>query len=335
MSTCLIHSCTLYSVGKREIKSLAVKCDIVERGCTWVGTVGTLEEHVTTCKFTLLPCPKECKDDSDKVKQFARKDLDKHLEEDCPNRDYSCEHCGEKGTYVSIQVHDETCEKKEVTCSSDGCSEKMQRQNIPYHIATTCEHAVILCKYVSIGCETELKRKDMAAHEQDSDVHLYIAMDKLNRIIANEQALKFRLTDFEVTKGNNESVESPPYYTSCIGYHMGIDVVPNGYGDGEGSHVSVFATFLEGDNDTELEWPFIGKITFTLLNQLEDKNHHQLTVSTIAANDIQVGGSWGYPKFITHSALGYNADKNTQFLKDDTLYFRMTVRHANHKPWLQ
>ena len=142
----------------------------------------TLEEHVTTCDFTLLPSPKECKDDSDKVKQFMRKDLDKHLEKDCPNRDYSCQHCGEKGTYASIQVHDKTCEKKEVTCPKDRCSEKMQRQNILRHIATDCQHAVIPCKYISIGCETELKREDMAAHEQDSEIHLDMALDRINSL---------------------------------------------------------------------------------------------------------------------------------------------------------
>ena len=39
-------------VGKREVKALRVKCDNVERGCKWEGTVDTLEEHVATCRFT-------------------------------------------------------------------------------------------------------------------------------------------------------------------------------------------------------------------------------------------------------------------------------------------
>ena len=36
-----------------------------------------------------------------------------------------------------------------------------------------------------------------------------------------------------------------------------------------------------------------------------------------------------------HSALGYDAKKNTQYLKDDTLYFRVSVAVADHKPWLE
>ncbi len=76
-----------------------MKCDNMERDCQWVGTVDTLEEHVGVCQFTLIPCPKECKDDNGILK-IMRRDLQQHLMEKCPNRDYSCEHCDLKGTYL-------------------------------------------------------------------------------------------------------------------------------------------------------------------------------------------------------------------------------------------
>ena len=330
----------LYSVlyiGRREIKDLSVKCapDNIERGCTWVGTFGTHEEHVATCNFTLLPCPKECKDDSGKVKQFMRKDLDNHLKKDCPNRSYSCEYCGKKGVYANTQEHDEMCPKKQVTCPEDGCSEKMQRQSIPSHIATACEHTVTPCKYVNIGCEKKVKRKDLKAHEQDDTVHLHMAIDKLNKKIIDEKSLKFKLTDYGKKKGNSEIVRSPSYYTSPNGYHVAMLVDINGDGRGKGTHVSVYAIFLEGNNDARLKQPFVGNISFTLLNQLQDKNHHQKSVAVNAASDIKVGKTWGEPLFIPHSALDYDPVNNTQYLKDDTLYFSMLIEPADHKPWLQ
>ena len=138
--------------------------------CTWVGTIGTPEEHVAMSKFILLPCPKECKDDSDKVKQFMRIDLDNHLEEDCPNRDFSCKHCGEKITYASItNIHDQKCLKKPVPCPN-GCSVIVQCQHISEHVATKCELTVIACKYKRLEC-------DMVAHEEDDKLHLRMAMD--------------------------------------------------------------------------------------------------------------------------------------------------------------
>ena len=36
------------------------------------------------------------------------------------------------------------------------------------------------CKYRGIGCDTELKREDMAAHEQDDKLHLHMALETIN-----------------------------------------------------------------------------------------------------------------------------------------------------------
>ena len=45
------------------------------------------------------------------------------------------------------------------------------------------------------------------------------------------------------------------------------------------------------------------------------------------------GSGYGCPKFILHSKLGHNT-YNTQYLKDDTLYFKVTVTQSDHRPWL-
>ncbi len=108
-----------------------MKC---ERDCLWEGTVGTLEEHVGVCQFTLVPCPKECKGDNGILK-IMRRDLQQHLMEKCPNRDYSCEHCGLKGTYETTLDHYDTCEKKLITCTNEGCTIKMKRMNAKNHLS--------------------------------------------------------------------------------------------------------------------------------------------------------------------------------------------------------
>ena len=63
-----------FHVGRREIRDLHVKCDSIERGCKWKGTVGTLEEHVATCDFIPVPCPKECKEGSS-IQMIIRKKI--------------------------------------------------------------------------------------------------------------------------------------------------------------------------------------------------------------------------------------------------------------------
>jgi hypothetical protein len=330
----------LLHTGKREIKALRVKCSSVERGCEWVGTVGTLEEHVATCGFTLVPCPKQCRDDTDAVKHFMKKDLDKHLKNDCPNRDHKCEYCGEKGTYATItEVHDKVCKMKRVPCPTDACRVKMQRQQVSEHVSK-CPHTVIPCKYEGIGCDKNLKRKDMTAHEQDDQLHLHMALETINSQEARLDSIQgrsktFVLSEFKKKKEAKGRFQFPPFYTHPNGYHMALTVDANGCVAGEGTHVTVGAALLTGEHDAELKWPFIGEVTFTLLNQLEDKNHHAKTLSFHTTRNAHVGGTlWGLAQFILHSALAHNLVKNTQYLKDDTLYFRVSVKVADHKPWL-
>ena len=343
-----------------------MRCNNVERKCEWEGTVGTLEKHMATCQFTLLPCPKECKDDNGETSLFMRKDLDDHLEKDCPNRDYECQYCGEKGTYAEITEVHKTCVKKIIPCCNAECKETVPRGEVDKHVESECEHTVIACKYESIGCGVKRKRRDMAAHEQDNkQLHLDMAMDttlQLKSDVAElrkdlhstvnilQLALKgklekdlqsaanilqltlaeptYKLTDYQKKKEDGTYFRFPPFYSHPRGYHMALRVHVNGHGAGKGTHVSVYACIMKGDHDAELNWPFVGNITFTLLNQLEDKNHHSDTIIIHKEDKARVGISRGRNKFIPHSSLAYDRVRNTQYLKDDTLYFRMSVDAA-------
>ena len=300
---------------------------------------------MSKCEFTLLPCPKECRNHwllEQTINHFMRKDLNKHLKEECPNRDYSCKHCGEKGTYTSIIMHDKECPKKPVPCPK-GCFVTMQRKRVRNHVATECELTVIACKYKRLGCDREMKRKDMAAHEDNDKLHLRMAMDttvQLKERIASLEKIKplhFKLTEYQQRKNENKVAYSPSYYISPNGYRMKIRVDANGCGEGKGTHVSVFAQVVKGDYDDQLKWPFSGTVTFTLLNQLEDEDHYTHTLEVIPESNMRAGSGWGFPHFIPHSALGCDGIKNTQYLKDDTLHFRMSAsaEMTDHKPWLE
>ena len=335
-----------------------MKCDNVERGCEWEGTVGTLEEHMAVCQFTPVPCPKQCKN----TILLLRKDLDHHINNECPNRDCECEYCGKKGTYANItQIHYVVCDKKIVPCPNEGCTETMKHHMIKDHVEDDCEYTEVSCKYVNIGCVIKLKREDMRAHEEDDKIHLHLALgavvelkDKNSRLeyglqLVNQKIklslreeremwkeqeltlMTFKLTNYQHKVENKKYFMSPSFYTSPEGYHMSAKVCANGYGDGKGTHVSVYAYIVEGKNDSKLKWPFIGKV---LLNQLKDDNHHIKTVSVKMEHNVQVGKGCGY-LFIPHSELDHNPSNNTQYLKDDTLYFRVSVKVPDHKPWLE
>ena len=333
------------TTGKRDIKALQVKCSNVDRECKWEGTVGTLEAHVATCEFTLVPCPKQCKDNEN---EFMKKNLDKHLENDCPNRDHECKYCGEKGTYAHItQVHDNTCEKKMVPCPNADCTKTIQRRNAKRHIEE-CDYSEIPCKYQRIGCDVKMMRKDKPAHEEDDKLHLHMALEKVvnmeEEIITMKQqreedarrngaSLTFELKGFSEKKDDNNQFNSPTFYSSPKGYHMRINVYANGDGTYMGTHVSAFVRILKGKYDDAINWPLVGKVTFEILNQLEDKNHEIIIVEMDKEDNTVVGSCWG--NGIAHSELSHDPIKNTQYLKDNTLYFRVSVDIPDHKPWLE
>ena len=307
-----------------------------------------LPMHEINCQYNMVPCPTECLDCNDDVKLIMRKDLDHHTREDCPNRLVVCGHCGKKGRYIEIETHSLSCNGRTPVpcpdCDLEVCND------INEHYKNECQFTNVACKYKSIGCKRKSKRKDSVAHEQDNELHLGIALNcllEMKEALVKLQDLStqhkergktkliFALTDFEARRCTDHKMTSPSFYSSPNGYRMACRVYANGDGEGKGQFVSVRAALLEGKNDNDLTWPFSGSITFTLLNQLEDKNHYSSTTTLSTDHNAVVGIDWGKPKFILHSKLYYDEAKRTQYLMDDKIYIRVSVEVADQKPWLE
>lgn len=158
-------------------------------------------------------------------------------------------------------------------------------------------------------------------------------MEILNhkKSIMDKNGFTFQVPDFSKRKGKR--FLSSSLYTSPNGYLMNVSV----YGDldGKGTHVSIYANLKQGRYDSALNWPFLGEIKFTILNQLENKGYYSGNIQLSASDSAHVRDSWGFQQFIPHTALGCDAVKNTQYLKDDSLYFRVEVKVSDHKPWLE
>lgn len=326
--------------GKREIDELSVKCHNTIRGCEWVGTVGTLVKHVALCEFTLLHCPNNCKDHDGKTMQCMRKDLTGHQNNSCPNRRYTCQYCGKEGTYARItEIHDRGCPRKPISCANTDCTLSVERRALKRH-REVCEFTEIACKFSTLGCEVKKMRKDMVEHEVDDSSHLHMAIETVAVLRQSNTKLK---ADYESIaelrqsttkfKADYESVQmtftSPPFYTSPGGYCMTLHVC----NDEEEDSINVFVSSERGDNDDDLKWPFLGDVSVTLLNQLENKNHYKKIFRIKPEHAITPGNNVGFD-FISEAALGHNPVKNTQYLKDDALYFKVSVDIPGHRHWL-
>jgi TNF receptor-associated factor 4 len=200
-------------------------------------------------------------------------------------------------------------------------------------------------------------RKDLAEHEKDSKNHLQLAIDTIHqqqeinrkqenilaRLQSREMPVKYKFTEYDHRKTANILIYTPPFYTSPGGYKMCIKVYANGQNSGRGTHVTVGAHLMKGENDDYLSWPFTGKVTIELLNQLEDKNHHCKDIVFLSSgkssqrvvDEERSSHGWGIPEYISHTALGRNTAKNCQYLKEDRLHFKISVyAKSSSTPWL-
>ena len=146
----------------------------------------------------------------------------------------------------------------------------------------------------------------------------------------------FTMTNFMQHKMDDDRWFSPPFYSHIGGYKMCISVDANGSDIGRNTHVSLFFHIVPGEYDDTLRWPFHGEVTVQLLNQTKNADHlEKPLVEAIDCSDNSImyfarvqevkqhGHGWGYPKFITHGGLAYNAGKDCQYLKNDCLKFQV------------
>ena len=120
------------------------------------------------------------------------------------------------------------------------------------------------------------------------------------------------------------------------GYLMMLEVCVSGYGNGKGTHVSVFLRLMRGPYDNELQqsghWPLRGSFTIKLLNQFNDNDHYNREVifSTYTCNkctkrviDVDLNANrWGYPQFISHKVIQQRKDNKH-------LYFNVSYDDVN------
>ena len=361
-----------YFIGNRDIQSLKVRCENEEDGCEWVGELRSLEDHLNTCGYVRISCPNRCETFltfltiNSKKDVILRKDLQKHLEEECPHRQHTCPHCEKTGEYEEITgFHRWICPKMKISCPNDNCNTEFLRQDLQNHLSI-CPYQKVACKYKDFGCEETPFRKDLTAHEGDDKAHLHMTMDTMVGIKKEVEKLKIEnaslqaqiLTNrvhltpflsinqtavlvFKLPKFNTYSdFFSPPFFTHPLGYKMIIAVSCPAFLD---THISVWAHLMKGEYDNDLEFPFEGTITFELLNQLEDKHHHKDSYTYDGTEDgskritdkERADDECGIEDFIPYSELEFNAAKNCQYLKDDCLVFRIYAEVSSHKPWLQ
>ena len=221
--------------------------------------------------------------------------------------------------------------------------------------------SMLLSGYLCSECTNRVVEGDMATGVGfDQFISHDIIPDYVNNLLV-EDVLQFRITyenndnpppvdqvaplimnmtKFAKRKKNKEEWYTTPFFAFDEGPLMCVQIYVAGYGDDEGTHVSVFLHLMKGPHDDKLEqsghWPLRGTFTIELLNQLNDSDHysHKIVLcdylhskcSEREVEDYMNSIGHGYHQFVSHNILYNRAD---EYFKNDTLSFRIKYMYEN------
>lgn len=158
----------------RVLNMLRVSCVHEKLGCEWQDELGKMEEHLNSspspeqklfgCVYTKVKC-----DDCDTW--IERRKVMDHLYE-CGMQPYSCDYCHQyQSSREDVTVnHWMVCPCRPISCPNE-CGVYPERQHMKTHLSNQCEEAVMACEFSSVGCVTDIRRKDMQEHLTKDVVH--------------------------------------------------------------------------------------------------------------------------------------------------------------------
>lgn len=119
-------------VLRRMILRQIVKCNSTinstDTKCSWIGSLGNLEEHITVCGFQSVVCPFKCKRLNLRKGEMT---MEGHFSW-CPGFFLKCPHCSEFFTRSELMQHQDCCPEELIPCMYD-CGNKEIRRKTERH----------------------------------------------------------------------------------------------------------------------------------------------------------------------------------------------------------
>ena len=108
--------------------------------------------------------------------------------------------------------------------------------------------------------ERERKQQELEYMQQSTDTHINSMRAEMKELrlelIQHTQSSGFPI-DYRIALSGGD-IFLPPFFTHPHVYRLCLQVFPNGYRRGKGTHVSLFMYVMQGPFDSLLKWPFRG-----------------------------------------------------------------------------
>eukprot|EP00118_Oscarella_pearsei_P013617 m.110383 g.110383 ORF g.110383 m.110383 type:complete len:370 (+) comp37394_c0_seq1:314-1423(+) len=157
---------------RRKIMQMKVKCKKSKSGCKAEIELEYLENHMKKCGYVKETCPLGC------GQWVQRSSIATHEQNDCSNREISCQYCKRKMMFKCLPLHQrDDCKQVPVTCVK--CDKQMVKEKFRCHmsegIKDGCPKAVVRCEYFEVGCTFKGQRRLVGGHLRDN-VHQHMQL---------------------------------------------------------------------------------------------------------------------------------------------------------------
>ena len=303
------------------------------------------ENHYWQCHQFPVTCPNKCQQET-----FKQKDIEDHLKNKCPLTEVSCcyvyagcevrlprkdmpGHMEDTFAHMSLleneikklKKHNKQLEgKQKATCKKYQKHEHKAREEYQ-GLSEALDSQVVTEKLYQ---QLELKQKATEKQCQELKNKLKVAEDKTKDL---KDELKRNLGELPIVFPVNKEKMLLPSFWYC-GYRMCINVYTKGHGCGKGTHVSIYTHLMKGQFDDHLKWPFRGEITIQIVNQAGGHGHFEKSIvyndktpdnTASRVTEKERANGWGHHQFLPQTDLKYNAENNTQYLKDGIIIIRL------------
>jgi TNF receptor-associated factor 4 len=288
---------------QQSLYDFQVSCTHKSKGCEWTGELRELDNHLNSdppankslqgCPYTLIKCPFDC---TECVKGVCREDVKSHVNDKLLS-------------HVIIQ----SAQNKDIIAKLAELETVFGQKIIKFE-ALFEQRMEKLENIVSELDRMVASKPQVLGQCQQPD----------GRVSGTYKPVgaEFTMTNFDEYKRDADTWYSPYFYTHPNGYKMCLRIFAEGYGSGQGTHLSVFVYLMQGEFDDQLKWPFQGNVFFKLMNQEEDRDH---VIKTVYSNNVsikycervmtkqRIENGWGLHKFLPHVEL------QPKYLKNDCI----------------
>ena len=149
---------------RNMINKLKVRCPHKKCDCVWVGELGDLNQHSTSC----------------------------------PNRPWKCQLCNFETTYeVGTNDHTPNCTKYPKPCPNRCEIGTVPRCDVEKHLLV-CPLQFVECEFAHVGCDVKVPRGDLAKHMTENAQHHLMSTTLLNLRLTRELHQKMEEKDQQI-----------------------------------------------------------------------------------------------------------------------------------------